>query len=106
MSKITAKETFFFQLHKRVKELEDWKESACASTPDWQKVGEALGLKVGESVPKVLLFEIYKLKNEVEIWKMQASLARYGVDCMCTWEKDRVVSFCAGHEMAANAMAD
>jgi hypothetical protein len=85
----------------RVKDLEDWKQSAVNSIPDWQKIGEALGLQVGVSVPQVLLTEIFKLKNEVELWKIQAKANRYGVNCVCEWKDGKVVSFCGAHAMAA-----
>lgn len=93
-------------LESRVKELEDWKASALQCIPNWQEIGKALGLRVGDNVSKALLPAIYNLKNEVQLWKIQAQMTRYGVDCVCEWKDSKVVSFCGAHQMAADAMAD
>ncbi len=84
-------------LETRVKELEDWKKSVIQCIPDWQKIGEVLGLPVGTDVPKQLLVEIYRLKNEIEMWKMQAKAMQYGIHCACGWEDGKVVSLCGAH---------
>lgn len=81
----------------RIEKLENWKASSEKSTPDWQEVGKALGLSVGTDVPKALLPAIWNLKNEVEIWKIQAKTARYGIDCACLWRDGKVISTCAAH---------
>jgi len=94
------------ELRKLVNQLEDWKKSAMLPSPDWQKIGEALDMKVEEDVPKQLLYNIFRLKNEIEMWKIQAKMARYGVDCVCKWEDNKVISFCCAHQMVADAMAD
>ncbi len=85
-------------LRKQVKDLEEWKEHVTASTPDWQKIGEALDMKVGESVPQRLLEKIWVLKNEVEMWKIQAKMVpQYSVVCACEWFEGKVVGLCAAH---------
>jgi hypothetical protein len=75
---------------REIEELKAWKESALKTTLDWQKIGLALELKVGDDVPKLLFEEIRKLKAA-------ASQAKYGVGCACAWENGEVIGICGHH---------
>lgn len=77
-------------LGKIITDLQAWKESAIKSTPDWQAVGEALGLPIGTDVSQVLLEKIQELKAD-------ANETRWGVLCACQWKSHKVISVCGAH---------
>lgn len=53
----------------KVKELEAWKQSAIATTPDMQAIGKEMDLKLGETVHDKILPFIKNLKQELEFYR-------------------------------------
>jgi hypothetical protein len=51
---------------KEIEALKDWKESQIATTPDYHKIGQLLGLKLGTSVSEQIIPGIEKLLAEIE----------------------------------------
>jgi hypothetical protein len=52
-------------LKKENERLRDWKESAIACTPNWQEIGRAIGVMLGDSVHDKVLPAIWALRSRI-----------------------------------------
>lgn len=53
-------------VNKQLKELEGWKESAIAVTPNWQDIGKEIGVRLGDSVHDKVLPALVKRREALE----------------------------------------
>lgn len=64
----------FAELEQKVKELEEWKQSAMKAFPDWQTIGKEIGTQLGHSVNMDLLPWIKKMKSQLAALKEENEL--------------------------------
>ncbi len=65
----TAAEYGYSLAEQEIAELERWKREAIAVMPDYQAIGKALNIKLGESVHDKILPEITRLKELIDrLW--------------------------------------
>jgi hypothetical protein len=70
----------------KIKELEDWKESAIKHTPDLQEIGKLIGVKLGDSIHDKVIPYIKSLQTQLE-----ESLLLYQNQTQTIAEKDKEI---------------
>lgn len=73
-----AREKEMQEKDRRIGELEQWKKEAMEVMPDYQKIGQLLGINLGESVHDKIVPGIEKMKEALKWYKARATLSGNG----------------------------
>lgn len=64
------------ELENELADLHLWKKQAIEAMPDYQAIGEAMGLQVGQTISNKIIPFIENLKADIARWKEEAEVTR------------------------------